>query len=309
MVVKERTGGRNIALKMGQSRGFPALEADTFERIDWLRLAKCLWSRSNDDRLSLIASGVAFNAFLALVPLLTSVVLTYGLVASPESVAAHIRYLSQFLPRDAAAFLGGQLHGMAVKADTRSGLGLVTTLGLALYSGVRGSAGLVSGLNAIFDVEESRPAVWRYAIAAAITAALMLAFLIGSAGISVIGFLSVFLPNIGGVVDKLLQLGYWAVAAATVSVLVSLVYRLAPNRGDLGWRWITPGSLLATILWLIATWAFGFYVHDFGDYRALYGALGAVIILLLWLYLSAYILLLGAELNEALRRGDGQPED
>lgn len=272
---------------------------------DWKQVGKRLWTESGDDHLSLVASGIAFNIFLAFIPFLTSVVLTYGLVAAPEQVASHIQYLSQLLPEQAAEMVGSQLRNMVETASSTTGLGLVFTLGLSLYGAIRGATGIITGLNIIFEVEESRSAVQQMGVAIAITVGLVLGFFIASAGISVMGFLAAILPNVAGLVDDLLRIGFWVTAAAAVSVVVSLIYRMAPNRGDLEWRWLTPGSVLATGIWLAATFLFSIYVQNFGSYQALYGALGAVIIFLIWLYISAYILLLGAELNQVLAGKDG----
>jgi membrane protein len=267
---------------------------------DWKRVGKQVWKKSGEDNVSIVASGIAFNAFLAFIPFLTSVVLTYGLIAAPEQVAGHIDTLSEFMPEDAADLVGSQLQNMVETAGTTTGLGLLATLGLSLYGALRGASGIISGLNIIFDVEESRSFIRQTGVAIAITICLMLTFLLASAGITILGFLSDLLPDFGGLVHDALRFGFWIAAAAGVSVVVSLIYRLAPNRGDLQWRWLTPGSVLATGTWLIATYAFGIYVQNFGNYQAVYGALGAIIVFLIWLYISAYILLLGAELNQVL---------
>ena len=266
----------------------------------WKQTAKRLWAESGDDHLSLIASGIAFNVFLAFIPFLTSVVLTYGLVAAPQQVAAHIHYLSQLLPEQSAEMIGSQLRNMVETASSTAGLGLAFTLGLSLYGAIRGATGIIAGLNIVFEVEESRSFVQQMGVAVAITVGLLIGFFIASAGISVMGFLSAILPNIAGLVDDALRIGFWIAAAASVSVVISLIYRMAPNRGDLEWRWLTPGSVLATLVWLAATFLFSVYVQNFGSYQAIYGALGAVIVFLIWLYISAYILVLGAELNQVI---------
>lgn len=274
----------------------------------WKSVGRHLWAESGDDHLSLIASGIAFNVFLAFIPFLTSVVLTYGLVAAPQQVASHIQYLSQLLPEQAAEMIGSQLRNMVETASSTTGLGLAFTLGLSLYGAIRGATGIIAGLNIVFEVEESRSFVQQMGVAVVITVGLLLGFFIASAGISVMGFLSAILPNIAGLVDDALRIGFWIAAAASVSVVISLIYRMAPNRGDLEWRWLTPGSVLATLVWLAATFLFSIYVQNFGSYQAIYGALGAVIVFLIWLYISAYILLLGAELNQVIAGKGGAPQ-
>ena len=272
----------------------------------WWDILKQSWSEAGQENLGLIASGIAFNAFLAFVPLLTAVVLSYGLVAAPEQVARHIAALAETMPQDAADLIGGQLQNMVETADSSAGFGLLLALGIALYGAMRGASGIITALNIVFDVEESRSFLRQTAMALAITFGLIVVFIIASLGISVLGFLEDLLPGLGGAVHVVLQIAFWLLAGAFVSFVIALIYRYAPNRPEPKWRWLTPGSALATLVWVAATFAFAFYVRNFGSYNATYGALGAVIIFLTWLYLSAYILLLGAELNQVLERRVGQ---
>lgn len=268
----------------------------------WKDILKHTWSDAGEQNLGLIASGIAFNAFLAFVPLLTAIVLSYGLIAAPEQVARHIATLAETMPQQVASLIGSQLRNIVETTDSRAGFGLLLALGIALYGAMRGASGIISGLNIVFGVDERRSFLRQIGIALLITFGLILVFLIASVGISVVGFLEDLLPALGGAVSILLQAGFWLLAAAFVSLVIGLTYRHAPNRPEPDWRWITPGSALATVVWVMATWAFAFYVRNFGGYNATYGALGAVIIFLTWLNLSAYILLLGAKLNAILQK-------
>lgn len=268
----------------------------------WTRVAKASWAEAGEDNLNLVASGIAFNAFLALIPLLTAVVLGYGLIASPEQVAGHIDSLAQNLPQDAADLIGSQLQNMVERAGTVTGLGLIVTLAITIYGAMRGATGIIIGLNIIYDIEESRSFVGQTLTALAITLGAILLFIVASIAISLVNSIESLLPQLGGAVHLILQIGFWILAAAAVSGVIAAIYAYAPNRAQPRWRWLTPGSILATIVWVVATLAFSFYVRNFGNYNATYGALGAVIIFLTWLYLSAYILLFGAEVNQVLER-------
>lgn len=263
---------------------------------------KRTWKEAGDENLELIAAGVAFYAFLALVPMLTAVVLSYGLVSDPATVAADIARLSTAMPHQAAQIVGDQLQHMVETANSTIGLALLLALALAFYGAMRGAGAIIVALNVVFDVGERRTYLRRMSVAMAITLGLVLALLFASLAISALGFLRSLVPDLGSVVHNLLQAGFWLSAALVVSLVVALIYRYAPNRPHAHWRWITPGSALATLVWIAATFAFGFYVSRFGNYNATYGSLGAVIVFLTWLYLSAYILLLGAELNSVLER-------
>ncbi len=274
----------------------------------WWDILKRSWSEAGEQNLGLIASGIAFNAFLAFVPMLTAVVLSYGLVAAPEQVARHIATLAETMPQQAADLIGGQLENMVETAGSSAGFGLLLALGIALYGAMRGASGIITALNIVFEVDESRSFLRQTGMALVITFGLILVFIIASVGISVLGFLEDLLPALGGAVHIVLQIAFWILAAAFVSVVIGLIYRYAPNRPETKWRWVTPGSAMATIVWVAATFAFAFYVRNFGSYNATYGALGAVIIFLTWLYLSAYILLLGAKLNQVLEQRVGREE-
>lgn len=274
----------------------------------WRDVAKQTWTESGEDNLGLIASGIAFNAFLAMVPLLTAVVLGYGIVASPEQVAQHIATLADVMPQQAAELIGSQLQNMVESAGSATGFGMVLTLAITIYGAMRGASGVITGLNIVYDIEESRSFIWQTATALVITLGLILVFIVASVAISLMSMLESLLPDLGGAVHTVLQIGFWIASAAAVSAVIAMIYAYAPSRDDPEWVWLTPGSIIATIIWVAATFAFSFYVKNFGSYNATYGALGAVIVFLTWLYLSSYILLLGAELNQVLERRAGHDE-
>lgn len=280
----------------------------------WWPVIRATWTESSDDNLGLVASGIAFNGFLALIPLLTAVVLGYGLVASPEQVARHIAILAQPIPQDAARLIGRQLTSMVETAGAATGFGIVVTLAIAIYGAMRGATGIIVGLNIVYNVEESRSFVWQTVTALAITIGAVLLFVVASVAVSLVNSLHDLLPNLGGILRKALQIGFWVASAVAVSLVIAGIYAYAPNRPERRLQWLTPGSIVGTIVWVIATFAFSFYVKNFGNFNATYGTLGAVIVFLLWLYLSAYILLLGAELNQVVqtrvrRDEDAQPGD
>lgn len=269
---------------------------------EWRRILKQTWHEAGRDNLGLVASGIAFNAFLAFVPLLTAVVLSYGLLAAPEQVADHIATLTRMMPGEAASLIGDQLRTIVANAGTTAGFGLLLALGIALYGAMRGASGLITGLNIVFNVSETRGFVRLTALALAITFALVLVFVVASTAISLMGFVEHLLPALGGAMHAAFQAAFWLVASIAVSLVVAAVYRYAPNRPKPAWRWLTPGSVLATLVWIAATIGFSFYVGNFGSYNATYGALGAVIVFLTWLQLSAYIVLIGGELNQVIER-------
>ena len=274
--------------------------------VDWKRIAIDTWKDAGKDNLSLVAAGVAFYAFLAFVPLLTALILSYGLFADRVTVARDILHLARILPASAARIAAEQLEAMSQGSDARTGLALVVALGIAVYGASKAADAIMTALNIVYNVEECRGFVGRLLAALGMTLGTIFLLLLAVATVSALSFLEGLLPGLGGATALALRLVFVLVAGAVVMLLLALVYRFLPCRPHAAWRWITPGSVLATLIWLVLTAGFGLYVANFGNYNATYGSLGAVIAFLTWLYLTAYVILLGAELN-AILEIDGAP--
>jgi len=268
----------------------------------WVRILIATWKEAGEDNLGLLAAGVAFYAFLAFVPLLSAFVLSYGLFAEPASVVLHMQTLTGLMPQNAAEIIGEQLKGMTETSSARTGFALMLAIGIALYGASKGAASVITALNIVFETVESRGLVKRTLMALVMTAGAVLALFLAILAVSALNFAGTLLPELGGGSRLLVKGAFFLLAAASVVLTLAVIYRYGPDRPDAPWRWITPGSALATITWLAATLGFGAYVANFSDYNATYGSLGAVIVFLTWLYLTFYIVLLGAELNATLER-------
>jgi membrane protein len=269
---------------------------------DWRDVFVRTWKEAGDDNVGLLAAGVAFYAFLAFVPLLAATVLVYGLAAEPQTVAEHIRKLFGVLPRDAATLIGDQLKSMTESPDAAKGWSLVVAVALAIYGASNGSGAIVTALNIAYEVKESRTFIKSTILSLAMTIGALIVLVIAAAGISVMGWVEAFFPGFPAWAHDLFRILFWAVAVIAVGFGLAAVYRYAPNRPDAPWVWISPGSAAATLLWLVASLGLGLYVSQFGNYNATYGSLGGVVVFLTWLYLSAYIVLMGGELNSELER-------
>lgn len=269
---------------------------------DWRDVLARTWKEAGEDNVGLLAAGVAFYAFLAFVPLLAATVLVYGLAAEPATVAEHIRQLFGVLPEDAAALIGDQLKSMTESPDTAKGWSLVVAIALAIYGASKGSGAIVTALNVAYEVKESRGFIKSTLLSLGMTVGALIVLVVAAAGISVMGWVEAFFPGFPAWAHSLFQFLFWGAAVVTVGFGLAAVYRFAPNRPDAPWVWISPGSAAATLLWLIASLGFGLYVANFGNYNATYGSLGGVVVFLTWLYLSAYIVLMGGELNSELER-------
>ena len=293
-----------------QGADAPGAEDETPAQLPpraWKDVLGATWKEASDDNVSLVAAGVAFYSFLAFVPLLTAFVLTYGLVAEPASVVEHMRGLTSVMPQNAAEIIGDQLKSMTETGGGEKGLGLVAAIAIAFYGATKGAASIMTALNIAYDVAESRGFIKRTAMSFAMTGGALLTLFLAIVAVGGSHAIEGLLPSLSGVTHVVVKVLLWTAAAGAVVLLLAIIYRYGPNRPEAPWRWITPGSAIATSAWLAATAGFGLYVANFGNYNATYGSLGAVIVFLTWLYLTAYIVLMGAELNSEVERAAGAP--
>lgn len=274
----------------------------TILRHDGWPVLKQTWTDSGTDNIGLIAAGTAFWGFASIAPLLGAIVLGYGLFATSETVANNIRGLFGVLPHDAATLIADQLTNVVGTSGGKKGWGFVVALALAIYGGTQGASAIVTALNVAYEEKESRGIVRLYLLAFAITGAAVLVAIAAALTTTVTAFLGSLIPWAPDAVQTGIRLLSYAILAFIATTAAALLYRFGPDRKHAKWVWLTPGSFAATLLWLVATALFGVYVSRFGSYGATYGSLGAVIVLQLWLWLSAYIFLLGAELNSQLER-------
>lgn len=266
----------------------------------WLEIAKRTLSETSSDNAALIAAGIAFYAFLAMVPMLGALVLIYGLVAEPTTVIKHVTALASFLPSDVAGLVGEQLLNVVKTSDGKKGLGVILALAVAMW-GARNAAGAIVGaLNIAYEEEERRSFVAVTLLSLVMTLAAIALILVGGGAIAVATQLSQLLPDLGSVGVVLGKGLSYLLIIAIVSAATASLYRYGPCRANAKWRWLTPGSVLFALSWAVLTQAFAFYVANFGDYNLTYGSLGAVMVLLTWLYLSSYVLVVGAELNSEI---------
>jgi membrane protein len=238
----------------------------------------------------------------------------YGLVANPADVKDQITSFTDALPRDAQRLLSNQLSSITRKAGGGTGIAAVIAIGAALWSASSGIAALNTGLTIVNRENETRGMLKRRTLALALT-------LLAVAGILVMLALVVALPSvldsvdITGVGGTVLELARWPLLAGVLLVGLAVIFRYGPQRRRSRWRWASPGAIVAVIVGLAASIGFSIYVSLLGNYNKTYGALGAIIIMLLWLYLMAFAVLFGAAMNAEFEHqttrdttaGDDQP--
>ncbi len=272
----------------------------------WKQVVLRSWREAGDDNVGIVAAGVAFYGFLALVPLLGAIVLSYGLVADPSTVVRNMKGLTAVMPGDAAKLVGEQLMNVVKTSGGKKGFGLLLALALALFGARSGAGAIVTALNIAYEEKEKRGIVALNLLALGITAAGVVVAIVAIVAIAALGHLEKLMPGTPGFVLALGKLASYALLLLGGAAAAATLYRYGPSRRKPRWTWLTPGSVLAAILWMVLTLGFGIYVARFGNYNATYGSLGAVVVLLTWLYLSSYVLLFGAELNSELEHQTAQ---
>lgn len=268
----------------------------------WWEILKRVYAKLSANHVSLLSAGVAYYAFLSIAPLLLAVVLTYGLIGDPQLVADNVRSLITVVPREAAKLIFDQLMAIVTTTKPAVGFGLLLALAFALYGATRAASATIEALNIIHEVREARSIVAFYRVSLGITFSAVVIVVMGVLTASVIGFLEQVARGWGPVALFVTKAVTWTVAGLFASLIFALIYRFGPHRRKAQWRWLTAGSLTATLLWLLATLAVSFYVSRFGNYNETYGSLSAVVVLQLWLYVSAFVVLLGAQLNHEAER-------
>jgi membrane protein len=253
------------------------------------------WSLADDGHIGIIAAGVAYYAFLALVPLLAAAILTYGLLVDPATIAEHGAGLAHRLPGASGDFVSEQLREVAASRSGTRGLGLLLALSLSLFSARAAAGALITALDIAFDVEEERGFLASNLLALGITLGAVLT--LGVVG-GVTALASTVLAGSIGAAASFLLVGVAGFAAAYAA------YRVLPQRPLVTVGAASRGSALFAIGWLVASAGFGFYAGNFGNYGATYGSLGAVVAFLTWLWLSAWLLLFGANIAAASMEPD-----
>jgi membrane protein len=260
----------------------------------WMDIAKRTAKEVKQDQVPLLAAGVAFYSLLALFPAIIAGVSIYGLVADPATVRDQIAKLTETLSPETATLVGEQLK--QVTSGAGGALGVATILGIltALWSASSGMKALITGVNLAYDETETRKFVKLRGLALLLTLGAMV--LVGVALATIVGYPPIA-DNLPTVLRWLVAIVRFVILGGLLVVGLAVLYRYAPDRDQPKWSWVSGGSGIATLLWVLATVGFSLYANFFGNYNKTYGALAGVIILMFWLFLSAFVVLVGAELN------------
>lgn len=280
-------------------RGRDADKPSDIPKQGWKDVLIRVKNQLGEDHVSIVAAGVTFYGFLAIFPAVAAMVSIYGLMVDPSTVERQFSQLTAVLPPQAHDLLSEQLKSLASQSNSKLGIGVVVSILAATWSAKKGMNALVEGMNIAYNEEERRGFVKKTLLTFVMT--------LGAVVVTILSMVLVIaLPaalqalNLPDALAWTLRIVRWLILGAILLGSLAAVYRYAPSRDHAKWRWVSWGSGIAVALWLFASWAFSYYVSNFGSYNETYGSLAAVVILLMWLYISAYIILLGAEINSEM---------
>ncbi len=278
---------------------YPGATADSPGQVPakgWLQIAKRGLKEFSSDQMPLLAAGVAFYAFLSLVPTLIAAMLIYGLVTSPAEVQSQVESFTGVLPAEAQTLLRDQMTSLVSSSKSGLSLGVVISLLLALWSASGGTGNLITAVNLAYDEKETRGFVKRKLLALGMTLGAIAFFAVAASLVAVFPAVTNAL-GLTGVARLGVEALRWLLLLVALGIALGVLYRFAPDRDDPKFRWASVGAGVATVVWILASIGFSLYVNNFGSYGKTYGALAGVVVLLLWLWLSIVAVLLGAEVN------------
>jgi membrane protein len=293
--------GNGPALTPQENRGRSATSPHQIPMPGWKDILVRTWSELADNNIFLVAGGVTYAVLLALFPGLAALVSIYGLLLNPSQVETQVAALSQILPPESTQMIGDQLQKLVTASSGSLSVSAGVSLLFALWSASRGMSGLVTAFNIAYQQKETRGFFKLNLVAIVLTVLMLIG---GTVIIALVGVLPAVLQFIGleSSTKWLLLVLEWPLLIAVVMAGLAVLYRYAPDRHPPHWRWVSPGAIVATLLWLLGSLAFTVYVSHFNSYDKTYGSLGGVVVMLTWLYLTAFVALLGAVINAQSER-------
>ena len=267
----------------------------------WWQVVRRAAKESSADNVPMLAGGVAFFAFLAIFPAIIAALTLYGLVADPATVAAQVRDLAAVLPQQAQPIVADQLQSVSSTSAGALGFGLVVSLLAAVWSASSGTGNLIKAVNLAYDEDETRGLLKVRGLALLLTLGAIVFLLLTLALVAVVP-VALNALALGTAATVITQVVRWVLLVVVIVVALAVVYRLAPDRDAPRFAWVSTGSVVAALLWILGSVVFSLYVNNFGSYNKTYGTIAGVVVLMLWLYLTSYIVLLGAEINAESER-------
>ena len=274
-------------------------EATSPWQIPWNGWKDILWrvyAQMNDDRILAVAGGIVFYGLIALFPALTAFVSLYGLLADVSTIDQHLSLAAGILPGGAVAILHEQLTRLTTSRTSALSFGFVFGLLFALWSANSGAKAVIDGLNVAYEEKEKRSFIRLTLISLVFTLGSFVALIL-AVGVVIVTPIMLSFLGLGALADALVRIVRWPALLAFVVLGLAVLYRYGPSRREARWAWLSVGSVAAEVGWLVASVLFSWYIENFGNYNAAYGSLGAAVGMMMWMWISLIVILLGAELN------------
>ncbi|MCB1353465.1 MAG: YihY/virulence factor BrkB family protein [Rhodobacteraceae bacterium] len=280
-------------------RGRFAGRPGRFSARAWGAVLRRVWLGIGNDNLSIVAAGVAFFGMLAIFPAITALISIYGLIRDPNDILSSLSSVRAFLPGDVFDLIQNQISQLISAGTGTLGLAGLISIFFALWSARAGVTALMTGLNIVYNERDDRNIVVQYISSLLLTCLFVFMAIISVATVVVLPAL-LRLSDFGAIGTSVARVLPVVILGCGIIFVIGALYRLAPHRRSAKLQWVTPGAGFAALLWIVVSMALSTYFSNFADFNKTYGSLGAIMAVLFWLYASAFVVLLGAELNAQL---------
>lgn len=262
----------------------------------WKKILLRVKDRIGEDNLSIVAAGVAFFAFLAIFPAIVALLSIYGLAVDPQQAQDQISQLSDMMPEEAYTIIEERIENFLSTSGSALSWGTILGILISLWSANAGTKFMFIGTDIAYETENTRGFIKQNAITLLFTFGIIITMIL-SMTLVVIFPAIVHLLGLPDNIESLISWLRWPILGLLVAFVISLIYKYAPARKPPKFKWVIIGAAFSTIVWLIASLGFSYYVSNFGNYGEMYGSIAAVVILMFWLYITCFIILIGAEIN------------
>jgi len=299
---------------MSTDKGIHAKEPWNVPWAGWKEIFLRVKDKMDDKNIPIMAAGVAFYFFLSLFPALLAIVTLYTVLTDPLLVREHLEELSQLMPRDVHEFISEKIMNIVNATDNTKTWGLALSFVVGLGSANKGTLSLFRAINEIYDEENKRNMIKQNAITLGFTLGLMIVGILSLFMIVAYPIINEFL-DLNGWIESIIKFTRWIILALVFLFCIALIYQFAPQRNHPRFNWVSPGAILATVLWIIGSLILTIYVQNFDKIEDLYGQISALIIMMIWLNITCFVILLGAQVNAELEhqtdedttQGDSHP--
>lgn len=282
-----------------KDRGHEARWPHHIPLAGWTDIGKRVIAEMKHDHVPIVSAGVAFYFFLSLFPTIIAAISIYSLVLEPSQIEEQIQRLDLFLPEKAFGLINDFLQPVIERSREEIGWGLAVSVLLSLWSANKGTSALFEGINIAYDQDKMRGFLKKNLISLVFTLG---ALVVGLMSLLIVIFFPLLIERTGlpQEIIRVLEWSRWLILAVILVTVLSMAYKIAPNRSNPKFGWASWGAVIGTFFWLAGSLGFSWYVKNFGSYDDLYGSFAAVVILMLWLFLTAFIVLMGAEINSEM---------